>query len=406
MKTHPWIALILIAALLVPGWSAFGQQNDAAPNQLLRFLNLVPDTPDNRNLLSFGDVDAWYTAWNITPVDSADQLNALTADARARWMSILPGQTTPPGSFGLNYLLQGDQRPYYGFDFFQADRFISTMNPPDDFAVIEHHADASQIAADLLQHGYTETALDNGWTLYSTLDDYQTNLSGDVPRVGQLGQLNRIALNGSLMITARATADVENVVSAQKTLAADPYYAALAKALADPALGDVGQLVGVIMQSGLDYALDPVIMMLGPNATPDQVNQLRAQLGLNDPQRQLPIFLVAAFATYHNPTVGASFLVLAVPFAADVDAQNATNVIADRLKNYVSVRAQKPLSDYWTFEQATGLTVDGTPVALLTMRIDDPAPVSDSAPSARILTWMDLIAARDTGFLAYGGSGG
>ena len=45
----------------------------------------------------------------------------------------------------------------------------------------------------------------NGGTLYSILDDYEISLDL-LPRVGSLGQLNRIALVDKQMIIGRATA--------------------------------------------------------------------------------------------------------------------------------------------------------------------------------------------------------
>ena len=207
MKARSVIILLVIAVLFVSacGTSASSQQDDPVENELLRLLGYVPITPENLQWLTFGDVAAWYSSWGVPLVDNLDEINELAVDPRAYWFSILPGQAVLPDSLGLSRLFQEDQRGIYGFDFFQVDRVIEAAEPPENITFVEHHADSAQIAARLLEIGYTETELENGWTLYSIFDDYEVDPAADLPRSGQRGQRNRIALRDNQMIMARAT---------------------------------------------------------------------------------------------------------------------------------------------------------------------------------------------------------
>ena len=369
MKTRTIIIMLWIAALLVPGWSASGQ-DDPAPNEFLRLLSFVPDTPSTRGWLTFGDPSAWHTSWDVPRLDSVEDLDALERDPRAYWMQILYRQTLPPDSLGVRYLMVGDQREFYGFDFFQMDRFIQAGQPPETVTYVEHHADPAEIAARLLANGYTASEQANGWTLYSFGEDYEMNREG--PRVGMFGDLNRIALRDNQMIIARATEVVVQAIEAetdQPSLAGDPSYAAAAQAIFDPALDDTGELVGVMT---LDEAvtMDPAFL-LGENASEADVEALREQLGMED-WPELPMYDMVAFATRHAE--GASYLIAALVFPPATDEQAAADALASRVQDYISTRYGEPLSDRWTFDRALGVEANGLSVALLVMRVDDPPP--------------------------------
>jgi uncharacterized protein (TIGR00369 family) len=266
-------------------------------------------------------------------------------------------QVAPPESMGINTIMLGDQRDFYGFDFFQVDRVIDSGAPPDGITFVEHHADSAEIAARLTENSYTATELDNGWTLYSILDDYEMSLAGDLPRVGQLGQRNRIALRENQMIIARATDNVLRVVETQTTtaLVADPAYAAAALALDDPLLADTGELIGVLT---LDEPVleDAARFMLGERATPENVEKMREQLKASG-WAALPVYDLAAFATRHAE--GATYLIVVVVFPPGVDSLAAADELATRMQTYISGRYEAGLQDRWAFDRAAGIDVNG-----------------------------------------------
>lgn len=372
-------------------------------NPLLRMLSFVPDTPENRQYLSYGDLAAWHQSWDVPRLDNLDDLEALPRDLRAYWMIVMPSQTIPPQVMGLQYVRTDDMRNVYGFDVFNVDRYLSAGQPPDMISVVEYSFPDEQIADALVGTGYESQSLADDVTLYSILDDYEIDVAREtIPtRVGQLGDLNRIALLDGQMLIAKATPNIEAALSANQgaisSLADDPAYVAAVTALDDPALGDMGQLVGVILVDGLQLS-DPLQYVL-LNFSPEEVTRFLEEVA-GEPS--LPFYYVAAFGTQHSP--GATHLVLALVFPEGVDAKEAANVLAERIQNYESLVTQQTLEDRWTFELATGTKVNDLPVALISMRVDDPppSPEGEELANASVFAWNRMILARDTAFLIAG----
>jgi hypothetical protein len=117
----------------------------------------------------------------------------------------------------------------------------------------------------------------------------------------------------------------------------------------------------------------------------------------------LPLYSLLAFGTRHSADQGATFLILGVVFPPGTDAEQAASVVENRIGHYVSLRYRQPLDDRWTFDRAFAAEVQGLPVAVIVMRVDDPpiAPEGERANTAG-LSWADLLFALDLGFLAQG----
>jgi hypothetical protein len=370
----------------------------APGNALLRLLRFVPDTPEYREYLTYGDAEAWHASWDIPRIDSWDELEALDREPAAYWMFIMPRQTTPPDTLGYEYLHSEDQRGFYGFDLFNLDRFLSAGNPPDRITVVEFSFDEAPVADALTASGYETEELETGGTLYSILDDYEVAL--DFPtRSGSLGNLNRIALLDGQMVIAKATDPVTNALLAQSgdlpSLADSAEYVAAVTALEDPALAEPGELVGVILMEGSNLADASGYLRGAPE-------EAVAQLEEYAEGPPLPAYNLVAFATRHSE--GASYLILAVVFPEGMDADSAADILADRLKNYISLTTGGPLDERWTFDMATGIEAGGLPVALVAMRVDDPPPTPEDQTmvNTAVLPWIDLVIRHDTLFLVTG----
>lgn len=407
--TRPLIGSLLLIALLAGGViqaaPASFAQDSTAPNAFAQMLAAVPDTPANRQWLTFGDIETWHTAWNtLRPLNLAT-LDLLPEVPRKLWMFVLPYQATPPSALGVEYLMFDDQRDAYGFDFFHVNRTVEAGNPPDTLTLLDHNADPQEIAAALLATGYT--AEDYGvWTLYSILDDYEIALGSDLdlPRVGALGARNRIAINGQQMIIARATAIATAAIDAttgdRPTLIEDPVYAALATALSDPLLEGTGSLVGVIALPASELGVVNVVSsVLGADSPADAIAQLNAEYGLDDASTLLPLYTTAAFATSHAQD--ASYLTLALAFPPGTDTDHAINVLEAKMPDYQSIVSDLAFADRWTLDRSGAVEVGGIPVVLITMRVENPAlPASGDTYSPNVLNWYRMIAMRDLVFLA------
>jgi hypothetical protein len=402
MRSRIVFVVLALVCLLVPPWSAFGQ--DSAESDLLRLLHYVPDVPEVREtLVQYGDLAAWHTSWKVLRINNVQQLDLLPRDKHAYWMFIMPRQTAPPEPLGMQYLFTDDQRAFYGFDVFGVDRFISAGVPPVQITALEHRLDSGDIAAALTASGYEAQAVPGG-TLYSQFEDMEAPaMSGvEVPHVGQFGALNRIALldaSPTLLISRRTDDVLASLAAAQgeqPSLADDPFYAAAAQAVLDPSLADTGELVGVLFMSG-PVPMDPATLLLDDDG--DAIREQFEQMVGDNP---LPLYVLTAFATHH--TEGASYLTLVVVFPPETDATAAATILADRMQNYVSLATREPLTARWTFDRASGIEVDGLPVALVTMRVDDPPPTPEDAamPNAGVFSWYEMVVRLDLGFLVAG----
>ncbi len=372
---------------------------DTSESPLLRLLRFVPDTPEYRKYLTYGDADAWHTSWNIPRVDNLEELENLGQEPHAYWKFIMTTQTIPPGSLGIQYLFDEDQRSFYGFDLFNLDRFMEAGELPDRISLVEFSFDHAQIAKALTTLGYETMPLEKGVALYRILDDYKADLRFPT-RTGRLGGLNRIILRDGQMIIAKATAPVTNALLAyngeKSSLADSSDYVAAVKALEHSALKDTGELVGAIFMTAPNFS-DPALL-LEPSAHEEAIQQLKDYAQ----KPPLPPYSLVVFATRH--TRGASFLILTVVFPKGTDANAAADILADRLQHYVSVSQGISLDDRWTFEKATGVEVQELPVVLAVMRVDDPPPTPQDAANinAGVFTWSSLIFKRDALFLIPG----
>lgn len=364
----------------------------AMDSTLLHMLDYVPNEPAYREYLTFGDVTAWYSATGMTPVTSLDGWQQLEQPQRDRWAFDLSLQTLPPDALGVRYVTVEDMREFYGFSFFDAERFLETGRPPDNFTVLKTSVEPTEIEVALHAFGYTISSLENG-TLYSIRGDNEIYMESPT-KIGQLGQLNRIALLDDTLVIGRATELVKKVArlanGAGATLADDPMYRALAVALATPEVIAFGELVGAIL-IGQPLPTDPLVLL-------DQDNEaIQAQFE-RYAQAPLPPYLALGFATERAGDT--SYLTLAVVFPPGIDGNAAAEILGERLVTYHSVVTGDTLADRWTFVQAIGVESDGLPVALVTMQSSN-ASAGDEAYK-RPITWSEMVFQRDLLFLLVG----
>jgi hypothetical protein len=374
-----------------------------AEDPVLRLLHFVPDTPQYREWLTYGDAVAWHSSWDIPRIDSWEELERLEREPRAYWINIMGKQTSPPDSLGIQYLHREDQRSFYGFDLFNLDRFLSAGSPPDWLTVVELGSDGQRVADALIASGYKTETLETGETLFSVLEDYETALDWPM-HTGRTGNLNRITLLDPQMIIAKATANVTSAIAAYHNqapaLADNPDYVAAVTALRDPVLDETGELVGVILMEGTDMADPGAYRAEQRIGEPSEPLELQLQSYTEGPP--LPDYRLLAFSTHH--VEGASYLVLVLVFPKGTDAAAAADVLAGRLRDYYSLSLDKPLNEYWTFEMSVAVEAKGLPVVLAVMRVDDPPPTSEDTPqvNATILSWLELVVRHDTMFLITG----
>ncbi|MBN1201961.1 MAG: hypothetical protein JXJ20_08915 [Anaerolineae bacterium] len=396
---HRWLLILLLVTLLITSPGAAYSDDGESP--LLRLLRFIPNNPDARAYVTFGDMDAWHTSWNVPRPPILAAVDLLGRVPRSYWQFIMPRQTALAKVLGMDSLHLDEQRSFYGFDVLQMDRFIAAGWPPDEITVVEHSFDTAAAGEALIASGYEAEALDQGGTLYSILGDFEVNLDLDLPHVGRVGERNRIALLDGQMIIGRATTVIDLALSAQSgdslSLADDPIYLSAVHALDNPAFDGMGELIGVIFMEG-PIPPDPTLILDAATA-----EEAAAMLEAQTEEQPLPFYSLVAFATRH--TEGASYLILAVVFAPGTDASAAAETLAARMQPYVTF-AERPLCEEAAFEFAAGIEDDPMPVGVVVLRADDPPTTADNEAlvNTRVFAWGELVVRRDLGFLAYSGA--
>lgn len=396
------LSLLLLALAFAAGlFPAQALAQDDA-NPLLDLLAFVPQASvADGALVTYGDIAAWHAATGIPRVADVAAVEALPELQRAWWLFVMPRQTVPPAALGIEYLFSEDMRAAYGFDLFGVERFAAVDTPPSNVTVLETALAPARVGDALLATGYEAEALDGG-TLYRVLDDYETALGGDLPRVGMLGALNRIvALDDGTILIGRATEVVQGALDAQQgaraSLAEDARFQAAADALVDLGRSDVGPLVGAIFHQGMVLG-DPGAAVVESAPGRGGIHDLRATLP-PQPEAGLPLYTLAAFGTYRG--VGATYLAVALVLVPGADATGMANTLRERMSNYVSLATQEPLSGRWTFDRAYAVDGGRLPVSVVVMRVADPPPPAEGERvNTGILSWRDLVYPRDLGFLA------
>ncbi len=394
-RTFLVISSLAIVLALMAGCGA--KEPDGA---LLRMMRFIPDRSAYRQWVSFGDAAAWHSSWDIPRIDDWDELDALDRESRAYWMLIMGGQTAPANALGWQYLRTDDQRSFYGFDLFNLDRWLEAGQPPEMITAVEFGFDNEQIAEALVDSGYDDEDLDGGATLYSILDDYEMAI--DFPtKTGQTGNLNRIALLQQQMVIAKATDLVKDALEAnsneRRSLAENEEFRAAATALQDKTLAEYGELVGVFLTDDQTFSDPATYLLSGVSLEDAQELSERFEREAED----LPGWEVVAFATQHAGD--ASYLTLAVVFEEGTDTNRAVEVLVDRLANYESLVRHDSLMDYCrcSLESAGAVEAEGLPVALVTLRAENPAPTPEDEPIVNtfVFSWWRIIMQRDTRFL-------
>jgi hypothetical protein len=406
---HPrWLVFTSLCIILFLAAAACKLQGSGGSSKeqetVLQFLSYIPDEGKNRQWASYGDAAAWYTSWNVPRVYSMDGVNELDDTLRAYWMGMMYTQTYPPDCLDPTYILSYSLRDEFGFDMFDMDRFISAGKPPQVLSVLEFSRDHQGIVDTLTEKGYAAKDYGDGWMLYSLHEDYEVNPQAKT-NAEKMGNLNRILLSDHFMIVGKATEVVEVGLDAQDaktpSLADDKAYIASVKALYDTSLKEAGELLGVIWMDGEEFRSLP------PNfaeATEEQAQQMMEDYGLNT---DLPEFSLATFATRHSQEKGATYLILALVFPKGMDAEEAAQVLEERLEKGYSLRNGRPFLEAMRTDDVSTYAIQagGLPATLTVFRLDDPEPkVIDESERlmARVRGWMEFVVSRDLMFLYTG----
>lgn len=366
-------------------------EGDAATaNPMLDLLAFAPDVPSSRKWLTVGDPAAWYAATGIAPVESMADLRARPEGAVTQFIAMTTA-TVPPESLAINNMRASDLRNELGFSFFDAQQFLELGFALNQVSAIVLDVPADTIRGKLLDLGYEERVVAGG-TLFALRDDYEIDLAASPLR--RMATYNRIVLldgdpDKTVVLIARGTPEIESAIDAvgrpANSLAGDPYYAALASALATNQAGVDGALVGVIFQ-GEWMPTDPAVWMRGVENPQEKFSEVQEWYAANP----LDPWVTSAFAT----TVDGEDVTLSVllAFAPSVDAETNADALATRAAEWRGVLGVLPGDKIWEVVGSGATNVDGVPIAWVNLQ-----PTPDFA--ARI-NWYTLINRREDAFVA------
>lgn len=349
----------------------------------------IPDTTDTRAFLVYND----YGAWDLTvpaPVDNPGANPAALLEAGgADWLQIRSTQMPAPEALGLQSLRSEKMRDFFGFDYFDALQSIEAGSPPNSLAVVRTALPVAQIGGVLAAQGYTAT-VEAGAALYSLREDYGFDIDSPT-RVGRMATLNRIALLPSAageeatLVIGRATAPVLDALHAlsgdQPSLADNALIRAAVATLELPAVAQARTLVSLMIVEGAQLMDPQLILQPGSDAMRAQLEEFAAN--------PLPPAWLTAFATFRSAESTYLTVALVLPSTADAAATAAT--LVGRMDGYTSTVNDRDFATVWEADSSGGATVNGTPVAWVTMRILD--------EDLHRPGWMELISRRDLLFL-------
>ena len=365
MKNYRCVSIILCltACAVLLGCNPFAAKSQSP---LLEYLGYIPDEPEYREYIVYGDMQAWYSAWGIPRPETFTQV--MDSEYKSELWVMQSRQTVPPQLL-VNYQTVEDEKDFYGFNLYTIDRHFQAGMGNKQVTLIDL-ADSSRVVPALQAYGYESSNLGGG-TLFSFGED--NKMHTDAPNAaGRFPFFNRIHLNADRLLIAPSTGVVESALDAQTgkvaSLADDKVFHAVASALEESTLTNLGRLVGVLL-----LELEPL------NKDPD--------------------FDLAAFATFQaDENTAYLALLLVLPPGQDADA--AAGQVSERMNGYVS-KVAGPLDERWVFQNAYGATQQGLPVAVVVMKADVQRGYNEGLDEnyAVVMDWSRLVATYDLQFL-------
>lgn len=373
------------------------QATSDAPNPMLRLLAFAPDTPETRKWLTLGDMGAWYDASEVTPIEDVNDLQGRPEAERTKWIRNSRMHTYPPAALGSEYLMSVDMHSTHGFDYLDARQFMEAASPPNVLTAVTLAVARETIAAALLANDYTLSPVAGG-VLYSKRGDFEIDLMDPSP-LGRLGMLNRVAIletgeadgGETTLLIARGSEPIEQALDAAahsaRSLAGDPYYAAVAAELENLGSDLKGSLVGALFLG--EMPVMDVLPSLGSSANIEDATERIAEMQAWYDMNPLALWPVAALATYVDED--GVWLKVAVAFAPGVDAASNAFALEQRLSTYRDLMQFDPGDELWSHAATSIAEVNGVPVISVVMRLDPDA--------VDRIGWIPLLVREGTPFL-------
>ncbi|CAN5340154.1 hypothetical protein BH09CHL1_BH09CHL1_24120 [soil metagenome] len=334
-------------------------------------------------IATFADLDLETAALGLTrPADDADERDIV------RWMSRMPGLALPQD---MAYFLTEEWALSTGFGPTQISQTVEIGEPPARVAMFSGAFDREMVINTWIDAGYNEIESDDEIAIYSISEDDSFSLDNPIQRVF-LSRRNNVAILGNDLVIFTSTLDllrdaISSALGEATTLGEAPGVAALFPNT--PHLASGAFTSGSSLQS-----LPPICSSPESAATAiaEQQSQgqvppiLLALIGVT-PGGPLPTGDISEEAT-PIPTPETATLEISLLMPSAEAAQQAIDVVGERLPTAMSYRINQPLTVYF---KSWELSVsEDAPIARISIELQNSMPK----------IWMDMLFSRDFTFLS------
>ncbi|MGH2548083.1 MAG: hypothetical protein ACRDHN_01755 [Thermomicrobiales bacterium] len=305
------------------------------------------------------------------------------------WSRMLTGVAFPQ-SFA--YLLTPEWKQYTGCDIAQISQTIEIGEPPDMVSLLAGAFDRETAITAWSDGGYAKIEDDGEIAIYSIAEDAEISLTNPIQKTF-LARRNNAAIIGDELIVFASTLDLMRKAIASATGNATPLGSApgvVALLASTPELASGAFASGSSLQT-----IPPGFAGLSPD---------EAATAIADTQEQTPVppILLALIGVTPGgpmptsdssgeatpiPTPETATLELSLLMASDEDAQNAIDLLDERLKTAISYRVRQPFTEWFTSWDLS--VAEDAPIARLSIELQNCYPK----------IWMDLLFSSDFSFL-------
>lgn len=239
-----------------------------------------------------------------------------------------------------------------GWTVADVDSFVSADAPPDHFLVAAGDFDDTTLAAGLDDRGGGVVSLGDG-------DDFAVARSANL--LNQVGVAQRMAVSDGRIAVSPSTEQVRDWLASDTDPASDvPELAEIAGVL------DAADTVSAVMAR-----LDPLDLaeILGPRATPDQVEAIRDRLG--ETVMSTPVDTVGI--GWNADDSGSATITVAYHVTDEADVDAAATAVEAVYRDGTSFLTGEPISDLVVVDD---VTMTGSTVVVMLHPADGRSPIS------------------------------
>lgn len=377
---------IVTLCLLILSFGAAAQETPP-DSPFTRMLNAVPAQPDIvTKLISYVDFEAVVAAREGAPQVESDADLAALIDSDSPesdiWFAAWRGISTGPQYLSSLFAVLPEARDVMGFELTQIDQALTFGEPPTMATMLQLSYDTDAVTSAHEARGFT--AQDAGDYILLCGEDgcdegNKMNIATRNPANifgGDLGRSQPTLLTPNLIISSASDAVVLDVAAtlddSEASLMDIPEFVAAAQAL-QPAEGSVIQAVFFLPDGSYT---EPLMQMATSGASKEEIEQQYAELR----ETFIPMPAPSLVAMGDTVVDAQQRVVIALAYANAEDAQAASEVIIEKMRNSYSYVTQRPFSEMLDNLEVSTMTtsvIETEDAAAVVVEIFAPQPTNE-----------------------------